>query len=337
MGLSSSSIPKSSASFVRERASHLESQPNTVYFMGEKIDIFDVNERKEQVVEMIVCKKATFGHWFIKLVIDANSEEPLEMHYYNCSAIRIEPRDKTKPPREPMKETRYAPEENNKLGRILLECLAFVKQKPYHLTSYNCQDFVTTIMSKFTNRKTNAVFNLPVLSRVSVYRPTKSKIMKLEKEFFQRCREKGLKQGLGDLAESNTNIKLFIARMKLRDQDETIDEDDERPLQIFVESVFTAEEDYRNSSLKKFFDEQRSETLQKIKNCMLESWRLASFLLLIEQGKWQIDGLLSPSEAYGQYQYILPSSFLISEATSGSSLKKRSSKEKTVHLNKREY
>jgi len=280
-----------------------DKKPNTVYFKGKVLKESKLPKRKEQVMEFIVCKMATIGHWFIKINLDITTEGgPLELHYVSNSSIQAFYRETNKPQLQVRKETRYAPENNIKLAHILQECLEFVGSKSYSFTSYNCQDFVTTIMSKFTNRRTSSVLSIPVISHTSSFRPRKKRIMSLEKEFFLRCQGKGgVELGLKLLKETNQNIKKNIEDIALGDHESG------PVMERFVESVMKPEEEnYNNSKYEEFLERQGPEICQRIRDQMLQSWRLASFLIFLEKEKWERKtDLLAPAKAYEEYQCIM--------------------------------
>jgi len=302
MGSKSSRFSCSQSSLAVQECSHLNKKPKTVYYKGKEFTADKLLKRTEQVMEMIVCKTANVGHWFIKLVLNPNIEKPLELHYVDNGSIQVYyPKDEQL---QVKKETRYAPESNVKLAHILEECLDFVESKPYSFLSYNCQDFVTIIMSKFTNRKTTSFLSIPVLSHTSSFRAKKKKIMILENQFLLSCQGEGVESGLASLEEINRRVKEETDEIQLQGEESGPD------MERFVYSVLKPMEgDYSNSNYEGFLKSQSQETREKIKDYMLYSWRLASFIIFLEEKKWENrEDFWRPSQAFEEYQYDFRSS-----------------------------
>jgi len=291
MGISDSRCISSSDDNPRQKP--CKYTPNTVYYFKEQLTDKILKERTEIVTEIIVCKTSLINHWYIKVVLDMEHENPLELHYVNNGAIIVQYPKSEQP--TSVRETRYTPTFRIKLSDLLKACLNFVKAGSYSYISNNCQDFVIALTNKFTNRSTLSLLLLSQkISRVC----PKTKVMALEKEFLLRCQLVGIRLAAQILQETNAHVRDEIDRRASKGQVSGPEIED------FVNRVLTPETgEYRGSDFESFLKEQENETIEVIRESMMQSWRLASFVIFLEESKWgDREDILPPHKALNQYQ-----------------------------------
>ena len=268
-------------------------KPNTVYYKGKELTQSLLQEKKEIVTDIIICKTSLLAHWYVKVVLGTSHEKPLEMHYLDNSSIIVQKPKKDRP--ASIKETRYTPTYAVRLSDVLEVCLNFVKARSYSLLSYNCQDFVITLTNRFTDR---SFLSLGPLSRKISRANYKTKVMGLEKEFLLKCQLVGVNSAVQFLQQTNAEIRNDIDLRASKGQVSGPEIED------FVNRVLTPESgEYRSSDFESFLKKQDSETIMVIRESMMQSWRLASFVIFLEEDKWgNREDILPPHKALKQYR-----------------------------------